>query len=81
MGTIADNSKSLKFISVRLCHITVIDMNDRVRRSHLFHLLEISRCSQGRCAFFETPGEAFHNIYFFGGLMKMIRNIGEQTAL
>ena len=81
LGTIADNPKSLKFITDRLCHIAVIDMNDRFRRNHLPDLLQIS-CSRGaRNAFFEMPSEAFHNIYFFDRFMEIVRNIGEQAAL
>ena len=62
--TIPDDPKRFKFVTVKLCHVAVIDMNDRVRRDPLFYLLEISRGGEEWSTFFKMAGEAMHNIYF-----------------
>ncbi|MDO4261364.1 MAG: hypothetical protein Q4C82_04750, partial [Eubacteriales bacterium] len=79
-GTIPNDPESFKFITVRLCDVAVVDMNDRFCGNHSFHLPQISGSRCGRSDLFKMPGQTIHNIDLSGRFMELVNDVGEQAA-
>ena len=79
--TIADDTESLKMITIGFDDIAVIDVNYRFIRNPFFNGLKIGSCRQPRNATVEMFRKGINNIYFFGIFGKLIRNIRQQAAV
>ena len=77
---VADGAEGLKFMAVRLHNITVVDQDDRRRRTPFFDQGEISPKGIGRDALCKMSGKAVNGIDLFGGFMKACGDIGEEAA-
>lgn len=77
---VPDNAKCLKFVTIRLYHIAVINVEDRFRRNPLLYGLKICRGSLRRDSRTEVSGKAVHRVDLFGILMELVCNICQKAA-
>ncbi|CUX14314.1 hypothetical protein BN3456_00045 [Clostridium sp. C105KSO13] len=74
-GTIPNNAKSFKFITIWFYNVTVINVNNRFRRNPFFNRMKIGYSCLCRNSFVKMSGKAVNNIYLLRILVELVNDI------
>ena len=78
---VSDNkSESLKFVTIRLCNVSVINVYNRFLRSPFTDSSKIRFKSCGGSAVVLMSGQPFNRIDLFSVFVKMVNDVGKEAA-